>query len=184
MEKIEKNVMDFLNHTSEEYGCMCADRFFDLMINDIYQKNINSPIEAIFYIALNFESQKDEMVINQFPDFDTKTKEFKYRDGIYVYPQTKIGKYVVDFLICYQICDEKRNLIVELDGHAFHDKNKTQRAYEKSRDRYLVGQGYKIFHYTGSELIADPNKVASEVIREVTKPANGHIASKSKGFLA
>lgn len=81
-----------------------------------------------------------------------------------------------------EIGDEKRNLIVELDGHEFHDKNKNQRAYEKSRDRYLVRQGYKIFHYTGSELVADPKKVASEVMREVTKPANGHITSK--GFLA
>lgn len=87
--------------------------------------------------------------------------------GISCAPQRQIGPYLVDFLI------ERRPLlqaqitapiVVELDGHAFHDKDKRQRSYEKSRDRYLVKEGYRVLHYTGSDVCADPFKVAHEVM--------------------
>ena len=57
-----------------------------------------------------------------------------------------------------------RPLVVELDGHAFHDKDKRQRSYEKARDRYLVQQGLRVLHFTGSDVVADPHKVAYEVL--------------------
>ncbi len=77
-------------------------------------------------------------------------------------------KYRVDFLVSRTWSYREKGLhdsvIVELDGHEFHDKDKRQRSYEKARDRYLTRQGYKVLHYTGSDLVRDPFRVAHEVM--------------------
>jgi very-short-patch-repair endonuclease len=90
--------------------------------------------------------------------------------GIYIHPQDQVEKYRVDFVI-YQHGigpDEIFGpVIVELDGHDFHDKDKHQRSYEKARDRFLVKKGYRVLHFTGSDVVADPFKVAYEALEMV-----------------
>lgn len=166
---IERNVLSFLDKTSQDIGDMYANRFYDCIKTDLHEKGISSPIEDIFYIAINYECHKSERLINPYPEYDLENRCVIYPDGIYVYPQHKVGKYRVDFLVTYQSGDKLTEIIVELDGHEFHDKNKKQRAYEKARDRYLVQQGYAVFHYTGSEVVANPSLIANEVIDEITK---------------
>ena len=83
-------------------------------------------------------------------------------DSIEVYPQYKIGKYRVDFFICYNKGDIEKYLIVELDGHQFHETNEQQRRYEKNRDRYFQTQGFPVFHYTGSQVIGNPFKIVTD----------------------
>jgi very-short-patch-repair endonuclease len=56
---------------------------------------------------------------------------------------------------------------VYLDGHDFHYKDKRQRSYEKARDREMVRAGYRVLHYTGSDVVADPLKVAYEALEFV-----------------
>ena len=91
--------------------------------------------------------------------------------GLYITPQAKIGTYRVDFLIEARCLgrsgDVYAPVIVELDGHDFHDKDKRQRSYEKARDRFLVKRGYRILHFTGSDVVADPFKVAYEALEMV-----------------
>ena len=175
---IEKNILDFLEQTSESYGRISADRFYDSVKSDLYERGISSPIEDIFYISLIFKCHEMGYPVNPYPDYDKSSQKVIYPDGIYIYPQYKVGKYIVDFLVSYQCGDHLSEIVVELDGHKFHDKNKKQRAYEKSRDRYLVKQGYKVFHYTGSEIFNNPFDVSHEVIEEVAKRHN----ENSKGF--
>lgn len=43
---------------------------------------------------------------------------------------------------------------VELDGHEFHEKTKAQVTYRNRRDRDLQAKGWKILHFSGSELVA------------------------------
>lgn len=167
--EIESNVLKFLEETSDDFGNMSACRFYDNVKADLYESGISSPIEDIFYIAINYKCHEREYLINPYPDYDKKTGNSTYPDGIYVYPQHKVGKYKVDFLVNYQDGERITQIIVELDGHEFHDKNKKQRAYEKERDRYFVKQGYKLFHYTGSEVVSNPFMVAEEVLNELTK---------------
>ena len=42
-------------------------------------------------------------------------------------------------------------------------------------------QGYKVFHYTGSEIVANPFGIAHEVIREITKSTSKD--SAARGFI-
>ncbi len=84
-------------------------------------------------------------------------------------PQVKIGKYRVDFLVSYKpVPNVTKHVIVECDGHDFHEKTKSQAKMDKQRDRYLQGQGYHVLHFTGSELYQKPLKCAEEAFLQLT----------------
>lgn len=52
---------------------------------------------------------------------------------------------------------------VELDGHDFHERTKEQVTYRNQRDRDLQRSGWKVFHYSGSELVSKPLACVDEV---------------------
>lgn len=76
-----------------------------------------------------------------------------------VKPQQKIGKYVVDFL-CFE---SDRKIVIECDGHEFHEKTKEQAQKDKERDRFLQINGYEVYRFTGSEIFNNPMKVYFEI---------------------
>lgn len=57
----------------------------------------------------------------------------------------------------------KKEIIVECDGHEFHEKTKIQAARDKKRDRVLQSKGYNVFRFTGSEIYNDAISCAYEV---------------------
>jgi hypothetical protein len=67
---------------------------------------------------------------------------------------------------------------LECDGHAYHERTKEQAKRDRLRDRVLQGAGYTVLRFTGSEIFADPLKVATEVLGAVRK------ALKEKGDAA
>lgn len=127
-----------------------------------------SPIERLFAAQLMHQSVSDE--------FDTRVEFLRppsgqvgYAspppvEGIYVFPQIIIGSYRVDFILAAARYGSTSQLIVELDGHDFHEKTREQAQRDKARDRYLVGQGYRVLRFTGSEIYRDPFKAAVEAI--------------------
>lgn len=78
-----------------------------------------------------------------------------------VFPQQKMGDYTVDFLV--QFHKTSTMIIVECDGHDFHEKTKKQAAHDKKRDRHFTKQGYFVLRYTGSQICEDPD----EIIRDI-----------------
>jgi very-short-patch-repair endonuclease len=165
--KLENNVNKFLNESSVKYADFKKQEFQEEMTTHILENGINSPIEQIYYIAFNLLCAAAHEVVNA-PQIvnDDFTVDDGY--GLHIQPQFQVGKYTVDFLVYYTpsvLTPRYKKVIVELDGHAFHDKDKNQRAYEKARDRYLVKEGYSVLHYTGSELVANPYKVVCEAIK-------------------
>jgi very-short-patch-repair endonuclease len=167
--KIENNVFSFLETASNHYGNMMAERFSQEMYNNFHDMRLGSPIEDMFWTAAKAICEAQYNTIN--PDFIENLDGSKTEQcGIYIFPQYIIGKYKVDFLVYQKGIgpeDILSPVIVELDGHQFHDKDKHQRSYEKARDRYFVKQGYKVVHYTGSDVVKDPFKVAHEVLSMV-----------------
>jgi very-short-patch-repair endonuclease len=125
-------------------------------------------------------------------------------DFIQISVQEKIGKYRVDFLITFTesvpdfdnktktkdglsipgVKIETTSLIVECDGHDFHDRTKEQASRDRARDRELKKLGYEVFRYTGSDIWADVYGCATESIDRVTgadKLAKRLSALKDKG---
>lgn len=56
-------------------------------------------------------------------------------------------------------------LVVECDGHEFHERTKEQAERDRSRDRALQERGYTVFRFTGSELHRDAFACARQVLR-------------------
>ena len=95
-------------------------------------------------------------------------------------PQYKIKKdesYIrVDFLLeIFDERDEMNNvkIIIECDGHNFHEKTKEQAKKDKSRDRFLLNNGYYVLRFTGSEIYQNPRKCVQEIEDLIIKKLYG-----------
>jgi very-short-patch-repair endonuclease len=165
--KLADNVISFLAKASELCGRIEEERFSQDMFCQLVEGDINSPIEDLFYIAFNAMSVSLFEKVNPEPFWNNRVKDWMLGVGVFIKPQAQIGKYKVDFLITRNLGLDFTPfppLIVELDGHDFHDKDKKQRAYEKARDRFFVKEGYKVLHFTGSEVFKDPFAISYEVL--------------------
>lgn len=169
MSKVADNVFAFIHKAGALREKMMAERFGQDMHCDCVERGMESPIEHMFWVAVNVLCESEYTPLN--PDLIfSPDGNHKVPRGIYLRPQAHIGKYRVDFLLDqFGVADEDKytRVIVELDGHDFHDKDKRQRAYEKARDRFLVKQGYRVLHFTGSEVVSDPFRVAFEALELV-----------------
>lgn len=162
-------VWSFLDKTAAAVGQMEINDFSHQMHANCLEKGMESPIEDLFWIACHALCRSESVAINPGPEV-LPSGDIFFFDCVQLEPQKLIGTYRVDFLLSWGRTDEQQScapVVIELDGHAFHDKNKRQRSYEKARDRFLVKQGYRVLHFTGSDVVADPFKVASEALELV-----------------
>jgi very-short-patch-repair endonuclease len=132
---------------------------------------LESPIEFMFYAAF-----RALMSIHKIPDYQDMfsfcgTNE-NPSTGMIFEPRYECDQYRVDFYCCLltkrYYYGEKR-VLVELDGHEFHERTEEERRYEKQRDRFFNKNGYIIFHYTGKEVTDDPFVPAAEVLSYLTE---------------
>jgi very-short-patch-repair endonuclease len=103
-----------------------------------------SPIEALFYAAF-------EVV---------KRLEFDLAAQCVLKPQHHVGDYRIDFAIG----GAGKLILIELDGHEFHERTKEQAEKDKSRDRELQRLGHDVLRFTGSEVNRNPFECAESVI--------------------
>ncbi len=80
--------------------------------------------------------------------------------GWFLFVQDSIGQYRVDFSI---VSLGMGRLVIECDGHDFHEKTKEQAARDKRRDRFLQQSGYRVLRFTGSEIYRDAHACVQEV---------------------
>ncbi|MBE7157819.1 MAG: DUF559 domain-containing protein [Rhodospirillales bacterium] len=64
----------------------------------------------------------------------------------------------------------RRRLVVECDGHEFHERTKEQAARDKQRDRFLFNAEYPVMRFTGSEIVAGPLRCAQSIMEWVFGP--------------
>jgi very-short-patch-repair endonuclease len=114
-----------------------------------------SPIEEL-YMAGVFASGIDNSSPVHVYAGGTYRPETELFDGDHLWPQAHIGNYRVDFLFVNVSRGRRRLVVVECDGHDFHERTKEQAAADKARDRFLVGHGYQVLRFTGSEIYRDP----------------------------
>lgn len=167
--KLTDTVWNFLDRAGPLYAAFMEEEFRHEMHSNCLECGMESPIEDMFWIACWLLVKVRHQHWNPSPEM-TDAGSVLWPDGIYVRPQSKIEKYRVDFLICQEGFGPPEHLlpvIVELDGHDFHDKDKRQRSYEKARDRALVRAGYRVLHFTGSDVVKDPFACAFEALEMV-----------------
>lgn len=140
----------------------------------------DTPIERLFHLALSWHLTFLETVFTalssrapeQLPPSSWPTTLFIRRQV----EIADIGR--VDFEIRHYAewsIDQEggtegwRSLIVECDGHDFHERTKEQAAKDRSRDRAAILAGYEVFRFTGSELWCDPLGCARQIVEWAEK---------------
>lgn len=132
--------------------------------------NKSSPIEIIFDIALrmyaNFKAESVPvneignpeigsppaiMIRNIINDYEIRQQEIIVNGK----------KYIADFLFDGEnsdFCDWIGGLkiVIECDGHNFHQKTKKQVAYDNERQLALQTAGYDVIRFSGSQIYKDP----------------------------
>lgn len=83
--------------------------------------------------------------------------------------QRQIESFRVDFLVSMVREENDRSqepiqLVIECDGHDFHEKTKEQARKDKSRDRELKMLGYEVFRFAGSEIWASASQCAYQAV--------------------
>ncbi len=133
-------------------------------------RRCESPIERLLMAAL-YASSKIQHEKLFFYGCDEMPKEPDFDEAVHIFQQIKFGQYRVDIAIWDASLPfnhtPPRMMVVECDGHDFHEKTKEQARRDKQRDRFLVSKGYKVLRYTGSEIWADPGAIADDIINEL-----------------
>ncbi len=83
---------------------------------------------------------------------------------IAIRPQQRVGNYRADFVVAYAFFGAGLDIVVECDGHDFHERTKHQAARDKRRDRFMTAQGYRLMRFTGAEINASAERCAADVI--------------------
>lgn len=76
--------------------------------------------------------------------------------------QHPIHQYVADFIVIHLPTSTK--LVVECDGHAFHDRTPEQAERDRRRDRYILATlGLPTIRFTGREIVRDVKECVNGV---------------------
>ena len=149
-----------------------------------------SPIERVMLLALHLVAVRSHAVVITAPGIRGVGRmrlEEEGRKGlsmsvVTINLQAPIGKYRADFHVEFQsetaVGVLSSALIVECDGHDFHERTKEQAARDRSRDRTLQGM-FKVFRFTGSEIWADPMACAAQAISQLERDVS-HAAARER----
>jgi len=164
----------------EDYLELEIDSAADLL------KDCESPIEMLFVLQFMYELQdgscyntKEGLVYGCRLDLGPCLERF----NVTVIPQVPIHAgghiYRGDFGIILSRWESYQSgacvhfrLVVELDGHDFHEKTKEQAKRDKKRDRAMAAKGLTVLRFTGSEVYKDPGAACREVMELLESKAN------------
>jgi very-short-patch-repair endonuclease len=150
-----------------------------------------SPIERAFLLALIERSSSMPVAVGMNLGFELDSRlyspdsygqipirqpyELWHRDLMFIWSQAPINNYRADFVIgllaydVFKIDGEYKEflvrkplVVIECDGHDFHERTKEQAKRDKSRDRYMQSIGFRVLRFTGSEIHADALRCAHE----------------------
>lgn len=140
-----------------------------------------SPIEELFFVALDavchteITEVTDLLVagkasVEKLKEYDGRNPFGDAQTSLIVELQKHVGDWRVDFLIHYYDFgypdrpEKWASLIVECDGHDFHERTKEQAKRDRRRDRAAQRDGIPILRFTGSEIWNDPIGCALQVV--------------------
>lgn len=128
-----------------------------------------TPIELTFYIAFDFYCFKVRGQKESIPLINIQKE---------VVANGK--KYIVDFLFeskfdillpsgdsYYDDTINNTKIVIECDGHEFHQKTKKQVEYDNERQLALQTAGYEVIRFSGSQIYKDPLGCAEKAYKYI-----------------
>ena len=134
---------------------------------DYGTKCCESPIERAMLVAIKFKLEMDFgcVAVNILDGEGEEYGSPKIRTGSFlITPQARFGTYRVDLVVEMGIPGERLLIIVECDGHEFHERTKEQARRDKARDRSFTVDGIHVLRFTGSEIYRDVEACAGDVV--------------------
>ena len=117
----------------------------------LHLSECESPIEQILFTTLYFSG----------------IEQFGWMTLVRLYTQKPIEiaghTYRADILVEAYDSQKSLKIIVECDGHDFHEKTKEQAKRDKRRDRHFITAGYHVLRFTGSEIVNDPHECVKDI---------------------
>lgn len=156
----------------------CKEMFFEYLDYDFeytpkdFDKSIYSTVCG-FYLPDEIKSPIEQMFYFAFSILSCCLKGFNIELAFQTPIKANGNNYRADFLFDTNICANEDGqfdgynqvkIIIECDGHEFHEKTKEQVAHGNKRDYDLKVAGYDVIHYSGSQIYNEPFKCAKEVL--------------------
>lgn len=88
-------------------------------------------------------------------------------------PQAVLGEHRVDLLLTLdgsirqsdgRLRSGSKRMVIECDGHDFHERTKAQAKHDRQRDRLLQSFGFLVYRFTGQEIWEDVFACAAQAI--------------------
>ena len=148
----------------------------ELWFEWLYKSTLDHNNDAgMFAITYGFDTENCKSPIEQIFMFAFDTLYFMggrdtFFEGMYLENQYLIEhenkKYYADFLLHHDFADIEKSkaLVIECDGHDFHEKTKTQVAKDNERSLDIKTEGYDIIRFSGSQIYNDPIGCAKKAI--------------------
>lgn len=137
-----------------------------------------SPIEQIMLAALIWARYGYERKLVEIWD----SADNQPQADVVIATQHHAENHRVDFALFINIvANEQIKIVVECDGHEWHEKTKEQAARDKRRNRDLGIAGWRLLRFTGSEIWRDPRGCAGHVAALVTNEIEAQL--QRRGFL-
>lgn len=142
---------------------LAQEMWFDMVAFYMDSDN-NLPLRFLSGFWGGFDVEGCKSPIEQIFMFSFELAQFlndeEFIKGMYLEPQCPIEvgkkKYYADFLLSYLDDAHSKMLVIECDGHDFHEKTKEQVAHDNTRDFDLKIAGYDVLHFSGSQIYNDP----------------------------
>jgi very-short-patch-repair endonuclease len=150
----EKGATEILEHL-EEGTRREIELTLSIMLIDYLTaiKDCESPIERMLAVGIH----------NAWEYWETLADDRKI--SISSQEEVVCGKkvYRPDFLVSAIIGGKEKLLVIECDGHNFHEKTKEQAIKDRQRERDLTKNGYIVVRFTGSEIFNNLYKCVIEI---------------------
>lgn len=138
---------------------------------EMEEGKIKSPIEQMFYVAWQYGCEgNDDCTL----DAQHKVGKFKCDFSVMLLDHFVNHEYRFTLKELEQLDKELPKIVIELDGHQWHEKHASQVEKDKQRERFIVSQGYKVYRFSGWEVFRNPLDCVSEVrdqVREIIRLA-------------
>lgn len=149
-------VQEHARRAVEEVGSEFIDMLHSAVDQNARLSTIESPIEAVFVIywtALSHLGLISDLELLSQKEITVGNDLFR---ADFVIKPAKTGWYS-------QLYGKHRGVVLELDGHEFHERTKEQVMYRNRRDRALQADGWSVLHLSGSELHRGGREAVSRV---------------------
>lgn len=119
----------------------------------------DSPIEVMIgaTLALSMNLRKPNF-LTLIPPGESVPEKYCFA----LYPQYQLEGYRFDFALIHK--DQRwPRVLIECDGHDFHERTKEQAAHDRQKDRVAQTAGFAIMRFTGSEIYRDPAACCQQI---------------------